>query len=49
MKASLRGFTCCVPESVEGGIVLGLDTNEPGDVKSKAAMKQAYEMGRALE
>lgn len=49
MKASLRGFTCCVPDSVEGGIVLGLDTNEPGDVKSKAAMKQAYEMGRTLE
>lgn len=49
MKASLRGFTCCVPDSVEGGIVLGLDTNEPGDVKSKAAMEQAYEMGRTLE
>lgn len=49
MKASLRGFTCCVPDSVEGGIVLGLDTNEPGDVKNKAAMKQAYEMGKSLK
>ncbi len=48
MLASLRGFTCCVPESVEGGIVIGLGTNEAGAVKKTAAMQQAYEMGRNL-
>lgn len=48
MVASLRGFTCCVPESVEGGIVYGLGTGEAGDVKKTAAMQQAYEMGKSL-
>ncbi len=48
MKASLRGFTCCVPDAVEGGIVLGLGTNEPGEVKDSEAMVKAYEMGKNL-
>lgn len=48
MKAALRGFTSCVPESVEGGIVLGIDTSEPGDVKKKDAFVKAYEMGKAI-
>ncbi len=48
MLASLRGFTCCVPESVEGGIVMGLGTNEAGDMRNTAAMQQAYEMGKNL-
>lgn len=48
MLASLRGFTCCVPESKEGGYVLGVGTNEPGDVKETKAMEEAYEMGKAI-
>ena len=48
MVASLRGFTSCVPESKEGGIILGLNTNEPGDVKDSEAMSKAYEMGKKL-
>ena len=48
MIASLRGFTCCVPDAKEGGIVLGLGTNDAGDVRTTDAMKQAYEMGKNI-
>lgn len=48
MIASLRGFTCCVPDAKEGGIVFGLGTNEAGDVRTTDAMKQAYEMGKNI-
>lgn len=47
MLASLRGFTCCVPNAREGGMVLGLNTNAPGDIRqNQAAMTAAYEMGK---
>ena len=47
MLASLRGFTCCVPDAKEGGVVLGLNTNAPGDVRqNQAAMTAAYELGK---
>lgn len=32
----------------EGGYVLGVGTNEPGDVKETKAMEEAYEMGKAI-
>lgn len=48
MLASLRGFTCCVPDSVEGGVVLGLGAKESGDIFLSPAMEQAYEMGRRV-
>ena len=48
MLASLRGFTCCVPESVEGGVVLGTNASEPGDIQSSPAMEQAYRLGLGL-
>lgn len=48
MLASLRGFTCCVPDSVEGGTLFALGTNDPGDVKNMSAMKEAYEMGKNI-
>lgn len=48
MIDSLRGFTKCVPDSVEGGIVLGLGNNDAGDVKTTSVMKNAYEMGRQI-
>lgn len=46
MLASLRGFTCCVPEAKEGGIVLGTGAMESGEIRTSAAMQQAYEMGK---
>ena len=46
MQAALRGFTYCVPDSVEGGVILGTGVNDPGDVRNSPAMAQAYEMGR---
>ena len=48
MLAALRGFTCCVPESKEGGVVLGVDSMEAGDVRKTAAVAEAYEMGRGI-
>lgn len=48
MVASLRGFTCCVPESKEGGILMGIGVNEAGDVKDMPVMKEAYEMGKNI-
>lgn len=48
MLASLRGFTCCVPEAKEGGILMGINTNEAGDVKDRQIMKDAYEMGKNI-
>lgn len=48
MTASLRGFTCCVPNAKEGGIILGIGMREAGEIREDAAMQQAFEMGRAL-
>ncbi len=45
MLASLRGFTCCVPEAKEGGYVLGIGTMDAGDVKKTDATEKAYRMG----
>ena len=49
MLASLRGFTCCVPNAKEGGVVLGTNAMEAGEIRGTAAMEQAYEMGRGIE
>ena len=46
MLASLRGFTCCVPEAKEGGVVLGIGAMEAGEVRTSEAMTQAYQMGK---
>lgn len=46
MLASLRGFTCCVPEAKEGGVVLGTGAMEAGDIRKSDAMQQDYEMGK---
>lgn len=48
MQAALRGFTCCVPDSVEGGVILGTGANDAGDIRNSPAMDQAYRMGRSL-
>ena len=46
MLASLRGFTCCVPEAKEGGVVLGIGAMEAGEIRKSDAMQQAYQMGQ---
>ena len=48
MLASLRGFTCRVPEAVEGGVILGTNANDAGDIRNSPAMDQAYQLGRDL-
>ena len=48
MQAALRGFTCCVSNSVEGGVILGIGANDAGDIRNSPAMEQAYQMGRGL-
>lgn len=49
MLASLHGFTCCVPNAKEGGVVLGINAMGAGEIRGTAAMEQAYEMGRGIE
>ena len=48
MLASLRGFTCCVPNAKEGGVVLGIGAMEAGEIRSSAAMEEAYQLGRGV-
>ena len=47
MLAALRGFTCCVPNAKEGGVVLGVNAMEAGDIRGSKAMAEAYALGRA--
>ncbi len=48
MIAALRGFTCCVPDSIEGGIVYGIGAAEAGDVRNTHAMQEAYQLGNRI-
>lgn len=43
-----RGFTSCLPGAKEKGVVYGAGAWEIGDILKSRAMKQAYEMGKAL-
>ena len=45
MIAALRGFTCCVPSSKEGGIVIGTGVDKTGEIKGSMALQRAYELG----
>jgi multimeric flavodoxin WrbA len=45
---AFRGFTSCLRGAKERGIVYGTGAWEKGDIKSSPAMKQAYEMGKAI-
>lgn len=49
MIESLRGFTCCVPNSIEGGTVLGVNASTVGDIRQSDAMLKAYEMGKRIK
>ena len=48
MVASLRGFTCCLSDSTEKGIIYGINSPEMGDVRKGEAVEQAYEAGKKL-
>jgi multimeric flavodoxin WrbA len=43
-----RGFTSCLRGAKEKGIVYGTGAWNAGDIKASPAMKEAYEMGRAV-
>lgn len=43
-----RAFTSCLPGAKEKGVVYGTGVWEMGDILKSRAMKQAYEMGKAL-
>ena len=48
MLASLRGFTCCVPNAKEGGYVLGIGAMEAGEIRSSKAMEEACQLGHGI-
>lgn len=43
-----RGFTGCLSESTEKGVIYGTGAWEMGDIKTLPAMNEAYEMGKAV-
>ena len=43
-----RGFTSCLPGAKEKGVVYGAGAWQIGDILTSRAMKQAYEMCKAL-
>jgi multimeric flavodoxin WrbA len=45
---ALRGFTGCLSESKEKGIVLGLGTYEKGDILNHPAFESAYKLGKTI-
>ena len=48
MPASLRGFTCCIPNAKEGGYVLGTGAMKAGEIRSSSAMAEARQLGRGI-
>jgi multimeric flavodoxin WrbA len=43
-----RGFTSCLPGAKEKGAIYGTGAWNMGDIEGSRAMKQAYEMGKAV-
>jgi multimeric flavodoxin WrbA len=43
-----RGFTACLDSPIEKGVIYGVGVWNRGEVVGKPAMKQAYEMGKAV-
>ena len=41
-----RGFARCLKGSVERGVIYGKGVYGPGEIESKSAMQEAYDMGR---
>lgn len=48
ITACFRGLISCFQNIQEGGIVAGFGTKEKGDVKSKQAMHEAYQLGKCI-
>lgn len=46
--AVLRGFTRCIPDTQEIGVIYGLGAWDKGDVYRHPAYEQAFEMGKEL-
>lgn len=44
----LRGLSACLKGSREGGVIYGKGVYEPGAIKDKPAMTEAYAMGKAI-
>ena len=44
--ARFRGYAECVEGAKEMGIIYGMGTYEKGEVEGKAAMTEAFEMGK---
>lgn len=44
----LRGLAACLKGSREGGVIYGKGVYEPGAIKDKPAMTEAYTMGKAI-
>lgn len=44
--ACVRGYAACVRGAQEKGVIIGSGVYEPGKVKDKPAMQQAYQMGK---
>ncbi|MDO4545182.1 MAG: flavodoxin family protein [Bacillota bacterium] len=42
-----RGFTSCLENPVEKGLVYGIGTWNKGEIRDTEAMKEAYEMGKS--
>ncbi len=43
-----RGFTLCLNDAKEKGIIYGTGAWNKGDIKNSTAMKQAFDMGKAV-
>ena len=43
-----RGFTSCLNEPVEKGVIYGINAWNKGDIKKSEVMQQAYEIGKAV-
>jgi hypothetical protein len=41
-----RGFTCCLNEPKERGVIYGTGAWNIGDIKKSDAMNKAFEMGK---
>ncbi|MBQ8357491.1 MAG: flavodoxin family protein [Clostridia bacterium] len=46
--ACFRGYAACVEGAKEMGAICGMGTYEKGEIKSKSAMIEAYEMGKRV-
>ena len=44
--ACFRGYADCVEGAKEMGIIYGTGVYDKGEIRDKAAMKEAYEMGK---